>query len=445
MKDEGKLIILFAVAATLTALFFVWLEKQGHPTVVSASTDPEIAVAKAKTVQSKNAKVTAPDFDHILIRNIANVPFVELFDLIRSAPAAIRAGWIKQLEEMPAGPQQTAALMSFFKTFVQVDPHAAAEAVAGLHVKDAHSFVVDALIGAAPISAMPEMAELLIKLPPDVTQGPTRDIWRDVIHDWSAVDPAATVNYLEKHPELRERHLSMVLSNWAELDPTAAQAWLEKQPESEHRDDAVVGFVIGWYARDKASAVEYTVAHAGDGSFGGAVNWLADKIFHESPDEARAFLFRLPDEARKGAITEIVSITTGLVLGLPEDWRRQPEEVANWVLTLPRDSWGEAMSRLLGNWARPDSDGLVNWLNQLPADTRDQVVADYCSSTYLESREGAVPLALSIRDPVLRERSVRELMNHWLSDSREEALLTISESELSESEKKYLIKLLPDK
>ncbi len=147
-------------------------------------------------------------FDRILIRNIATVPFVELYDLLRSAPPKTRDGWIKQLDEMPDGPQRNAALSSFYKTFVQIDPHAAAESVAGVHGKYARALAVDAMVGAAPLSAMGEMASMLIKLPPDTARGHVGDLWRDVFYDWSAVDPVAAAHFIEEHPDVSAAHRS---------------------------------------------------------------------------------------------------------------------------------------------------------------------------------------------------------------------------------------------
>jgi hypothetical protein len=371
------------------------------------------------------------------------VPFVELFDLLRSAPPRTREGWIKQLDEMPDGPQRNAALSSFYKTFVQIDPRAAAESAAGVHGTYARCLAVEATVGAAPLSAMGEMASMLIKLSPDTFRDTRRDLWSDVINDWSAVDPVAAARFLEEHPDVSAHRSQTLLWNWAHVDPNAAKAWMERQPASLQTEDAIVGLVGGWFERDEANALAFAVAHAREENFKRSIGNLADDLFHRSPDEARTFLLRLPNEARSAAISKIVSMTTGVVLGLPEGWERPPEDVAKWILTLPKESWSEAIASVLENWDRRDATGLASWINQLPAGTRDQVAADYCSTNYLEHPEQAIAIGLTITDATLRDQSLRKLMTRWSLDSLDEALDVLKKIPLSEAQRKYLTSLLP--
>jgi hypothetical protein len=136
-------------------------------------------------------------------------------------------------------------------------------------------------------------------------------------------------------------------------------------------------------------------------------------------------------------------MTTGVVLGLPEGWKRPPEDIAKWILTLPQESWSEPMTNVLGNWDRLDETGLASWINQLPVETRDQVAADYCSMNSLEHPEQAIAIGLTITDATLREQSLRKLMDHWPMNSPEEARALLEEIPLSETQRKYLTSLLP--
>lgn len=444
MKTKYK----FAVVATaLFTLGTLAVLSSGKAWRLPTFFSPRQADTKAQEVR-RAARTThgasSEEFDRILIRNVGTVPFIEVFDLLRAAPPETRTRWIRQLDAMPDGPQRNAALSSFFKTFVQIDPRAAAESVEGLHDKDGRYLAVEATVGAAPLSAMGEMASMLIKSPPDTFEGARRDFWGDVIFDWSAVDPVATAQFLEQHPDACARHSSSLLFNWAQVDPDAAMAWLERQPANLQTEETLSGLIGGWSNHDEPNAVAFAVAHASEKNFKRAINSLADTVFQRSPDDARTFLLRLPNEARVEAISEIVSTTTGMVLGLPENWERPPEDVAKWLLTLPKESWGEAMEDLVGNWDRRDAPGLASWIKQLPVETRDRVAADYCSAGDLRHPEQAIALGLKITDGTLREQSLRKVMDRWCgSDPPDEALALLQKIQLTEAEVQYLVGLLP--
>lgn len=444
MKTKYKWAI---AAAALVALGTLVLLSSGKPWRLPTFFSPRHADTAAQEMRRSPRTAngaTSEAFDRILIRNIGTVPFIEVFDLLRSAPPKTRAGWIRQLDDMPDGPQRNAALSSFFKTFVQIDPRAAAESVAGLHDKDGRYLAVEATVGAAPLSAMGEMANMLIKSPPDTFEGARRDFWGDVIFDWSAVDPVAAAHFLEEHPDASAHHSPTLLLNWAQVDPDAARVWLERQPASLQTEDAITGLIGGWSECDEANAVAFAVAHATEKNFKRAIKSLADNVFQRSPDEARTFLLRLPNEARVEAISRIVSTTTGIVLGLPESWERPPEDVAKWILTLPKESWGEAMEDVLGNWDRREATGLASWIKQLPVETRDRVAADYCSARDLRHPERAIAIGLRITDATLRDQSLRKVMNRWCStDPPDEALALLQKIQLSEAEMQYLVSLLP--
>jgi hypothetical protein len=432
------------VAAGLVALGTLALLSFGKVWPLAAFSSPphtDTADQEVRPSAKTDDGAAAEAFDRILIRNIATVPFVELFDLLRSAPAKTRDAWVKQLDEMPDGPKRNAALSSFYKTLVQIDPHAAAESAANLHGEYGRYLAIEATIGAAPLSALEEMANLLIKLPPKTLWGSRRSHWEDVFYDWSAVDPVAVAQFIEEHPDTSADRSETLLSNWARVDPDAAKAWMERQPVALQTEDAIEGLVGGWFDRDEANALAFVVAHASEGTFKRAIDDLANNLFQRSPDEARTFLLRLPNEARGAAISQIVSITTGVVLGRPENWERQPEEMAKWILTLPQESWGEAMQEVLGNWG--DENGIAGWINQLPVETRDQVAADYCSMNSLGHPEQAIVIGLSITDATLREQSLRKLMNQWPLNSPEEAHALLEEIPLSDAQRKYLTSLLP--
>lgn len=438
MKTQHRLVIVTAGLVALGTLALLCFGQGWRLTAFSAQPHTDPAAPEVRRSAKTDEGPVAETFDHILIRNIATVPFVELFDLLRSAPPKTRDAWIKQLDEMADGPKRNAALSSFYKTLVQIDPHAAVESAANLHGEYSRYLAIEATVGAAPLSALEEMANMLTKLPPKTLWGSRRDLWEDVFYDWSAVDPVAVAHFIEKYPDVSASRSEILLSNWARMDPDAAKAWMERQPAALQTDDAIEGLVGGWFNRDEASALTFVVAHGSEETFKRAIDDLAHTLFQRSPDEARTFLLRLPNEARGAAVSQIVSMTTGFVLGRPEGWERAPEDMAKWILTLPQESWGEAMQDALGNWG--DENAIAGWINQLPIETRDHVAADFCSNNR-EHPEQAIVIGLTITDATLREQSLRKLMNQWPMNSPDDARAVFEEIPLSEAQKKYLTSL----
>lgn len=441
MKSKRKnLLILTAVLAVLTLLTFSrfgnmwgwWAKSVGHVAAEVTRTPPPI-----------EASPTAEAFDRLMVRNIGTVPFVELFDLLRSASPKIRAEWIKQLDEMPEGPKRNVVLSSFYKTFVQLDPHAAAESIAGLHKKSSQAIAVIAMVGAVPQSALGEMAEILVKLPPDLFGRGSPNYLDNVISDWSEVDPGAAARFLEANPETSLHYAGTLVLNWARLDPDEARAWLERQPESIQTEWAFLSLIDGWFQRDETSALAFTIAHAGEVKFQRAINLAANVLLLRSPEEARTFLLRLPNEARSLAIREIGMNTTGEEFDASKSGTRPAEDIARWILTLPKESWKAGLGIVLDHWESQNAAGFSAWLDQLPPETHDEIVVAYCFSGTNKEPDRAIPLLLAMSDLTRRDQTLREYIADRLPPSRDKALLVINKSALSQAQKKYVINLLP--
>src|SRR4051812_36049170 len=61
--------------------------------------------------------------------DVLGLPFSELYEALRSAPAEARKKWAAELEKMPEGPRKTAALSGFYKLLIQFDPAIAIKAI----------------------------------------------------------------------------------------------------------------------------------------------------------------------------------------------------------------------------------------------------------------------------------------------------------------------------
>ena len=443
MKIKGRhLLVVVAVLAVLTLLIFVVPLATWRLWTSGAEPSAHIAAQDRTSVEFQPSP-TAEDFDRVIIRNIGTVPFEEMFDLLRSAPPATRTQWIKQLEEMPKGPKRTAALSSFYKTFVQLDPHAAAKSISGLHreTQSADRCERDGWRGAAICHGRD--GRDAGQTAPDIFGRGSPNYLGDVLYDWSAVDPSAAARFLEENPEVAARHAEQLLINWARLEPDAARAWLEQQPESVQTEDAFGSLIDGWAQRDETNALAFAIAHGGEEKFQRAINGLAHLLFLRSPEEARTFLLRLPNEARNLAIREIGANTTYEEFDPSRSETRPAEDIARWIITLPKESWRAGLGTVLDNWESQNAAGFSAWLAQLPPDTRDEMVVTYCQSGVSKEPDRAIPLLLNMSDPTLRDQALRQYLADRLPSSRDKAMLVINKSALSEAQKKQVINLLP--
>ena len=121
-------------------------------------------------------------------------------------------------------------------------------------------------------------------------------------------------------------------------------------------------------------------AHGGEEKFQRAINVMANVLLLRSPEEARTFLLRLPNEARNLAIREIGMNTTGEEFDASRSGTRPAEDIARWIITLPKESWRAGMGTVLDHWESQNAAGFSAWLDQLPPETRDEIVVAYCFS-----------------------------------------------------------------
>ncbi len=375
------------------------------------------------------------------MRNVATVPFSQLYDILRSASPEQIAAWARELEQMPEGPRRTAAVTSFYKSLIQVDPAAAIKAIheaLNLNVRDA---AIEALLKTAPESIWGDIAGMFLHLRKPVNINSREDvIWR-----WSMVDPGAAAHFIEAHPEKDEKgedgRLWALLANWGEIDPAAAKAWLEEDA-ARQTDDAFRAFACAWASVDRAAAIDYAVANAGTANFDEAIKDLAYYMFPKHPEDSRALVLRLPPAQARLAVENIMGQTTAVLLHAPEGYQRPPEEAARWVVALPSELWSDGIGAVVNGWMRDDQDEAVSWINQLPAATRDVALADVCRKAWLEDAERAVAFGMTISNPKLRDEALGEFATK-LGLDRAEALERLEQLQLSHEQKAYLRKIMP--
>ena len=375
------------------------------------------------------------------IREIATVPFSELYDVLKSASREQLLAWAADLERMPRGPRQRAAIAAYYKSLIQVDHRAAIEAVLHAQNLDMRDVAIVALMKAAPESIWGDLAEMIEHLPhPFRLHGYFPE---DIMWNWSRVDPIAASQFIERNPTSGEDgRLFSILRNWGVIDPAAAKNWMEQEP-SRQTEGAIYAFLGAWAENDRAAAIDYALANAGRENFAPGINELAYSLLREAPDDARSLILRLPPDAAKMAMTKIADTTTGILLHAPEGYQRPPDVVARWMATLPVGLWKDDIGGVIGSWMRDDAGGATGWLDQLQPNLRDVALADYCRGGDSESPEKAIALGLTIGDRKLRDDALGQFARR-LGTTRDEAIEAVDQLPIPDEQKTYLRKIMPE-
>jgi hypothetical protein len=413
----------------------------GRETVdAAAGARSEATVIAQPSADPISQKTTLLERDHsqITIRDIATVPFSELYDVLKSASREQLLAWARDLERMPRGPRQRAAVAAYYKSLVQVDHHAALEAV--LHAKnlDMRDVALEAMSRAAPESIWGDLAEMLELLPHQRRRG----FREDVIWNWSRVDPAATSRFIEKHPVAGEdERLFSLLCNWTEIDPTSARDWLEESA-SRQTKDAFRAFLTTWAGADRPAAINYAVANATRANFAEALNDLAYYFVRQFRDDATTLLLLLPREQAREAMKAISHNTTAIFIHAPEDYQKPPDVIAPWMVRQALDLWDDSIGNVVNSWLIQEAGAATAWLNQLPTERRDAVIADLCQ-TPSDFKERVFTLGLTIHDRKVRDVALGNFAR-GLGQTQEEAIEAISQLEIPEEQKSYLRRIMPE-
>jgi hypothetical protein len=381
------------------------------------------------------------------VREIATVPFSELYDVLKSASREQLLAWARDLDLMPRGPRQRAAVAAYYKSLIQVDHRAAIEAVLRAQNLNVRDVAIVALMKAAPESIWGDLAEMTEHLPhPRRLHGYFPE---DIMSNWSRVDPIAASQFIERNPTTGDDdRLESLLRNWGVIDPAAAKDWME-QESSRQTKGAVMAFLVAWAENDPAAAMDYAVANAVRENFALGINELAYSLLREAPDDARSLILRLPPDAAKMAMTKITRTTTAILIHAPEDYQRPPDVVARWMATLPLELWKDEIGGVVGSWMWDDADAATDWLRQLQPDVRDAALADYCREGAQASddprrfEEKAIALGLTITDRKLRDEALGEFARR-LGTTRDEAMKAIDQLSISDEQKAYLRKIMPE-
>lgn len=444
-------VLLIGVAAAVLAIGgFEAGRKTVDAAAVAKSTATKSAQPPADLV-SQTKTLLERDHSRVTVREIATVPFSELYDVLKSAPREQLLAWARDLEQMPSGPRQRAAVAAYYKSLIQVDHRAAIEAVLhaqNLPIRDA---ALNAMTKAAPESIWAELAEMMEQLP---YPGRFFD-GEDVIENWSRVDPFAVSQFLERHPlraeesppDGEDRRAASLLGNWAEIDPNAAKRWLEEDA-SRQSTGALLAFVTGWGRVDSGAAIQYVVANANDPKFEKATNELVYEFVRSAKENATRLVLLLPPEKAKAALKNVVeTIAPEYVdpnVDRPPDYQRPADEVARWIGSFPLELWPEKFGKLAVQWMDEDPASGTIWFDQLPLEKQEDAIIRYCRAANAGDAEHVLALSRKLSDPRQRIRVVTEYAKALGSEfqSADEA---ISNMDISDADKDYLRKLRTEK
>jgi hypothetical protein len=439
------------VAAALAIGGFQMGRRSVDAAVVSKSDALTLAKPEADPASQKRT-LLEPDHSQVTVREIATVPFSELYDVLKSAPREQLLAWARDLEQMPRGPRQRAAVGAYFKSLVQVDHRAAIEAVLRAKNLIARDGAIDAMMKATPESIWADLAEMTAQLPYS-GRGFAQD---NLIPNWSRVDPVAASRFVEKHrfsPGIKlsgdenDRVVSL-LDNWGEIDPVAARNWLEEDA-SRQTPDAFRAFLASWGRVDRAAAIDYTIANQERPNSQAATNELVYEFVRSAKEDASRLLLSLPPKAAKAALKNVADVVNPHEIDpnidRPPDYQRPPEEVVRWMVTLPVELWKESIGRVAEGWLNDDADSAKAWLSQLQPELRDvTIVSLFREARSLQvSTQRVIEVGLIISDPQLRAATLAEYLRLWGSTT-EEVLQGLDEMSIPPVQKAYLRRILTE-
>ena len=97
--------IVIAIGVTASAFQAGRLSARRKP-VTSPTADLSIAQSERRGHASASKTRDQVDAHDVIIRNVATVPFSELYDIMRAASADQILRWANDLENLPAGPRR---------------------------------------------------------------------------------------------------------------------------------------------------------------------------------------------------------------------------------------------------------------------------------------------------------------------------------------------------
>jgi hypothetical protein len=396
------------------------------------------------------------------VRNLAGMSSPEAFMMLKAARPETLQAWAKNLEEIKPSPTKCAAITTFFKTLIQVNPPAAKKMILELK-EDSRWVAMMAIKDAAPPRAMKEVVEILLTYDVGEISSCSFNFLASAFEEWSRNDPVAVKQYLEeRRSEEMVSYFGDLVRNWAAYDPESARNWMMQQfegrppllkwkdGESRTQEESAWGYasegmVRGWaegfFENDRATALNYLLAHD-DEITAKAIPDVVAAVFAESPEEARVFILRLPAKRQAEALGGVTGTADRFVYKDGDDVIRSPEFVANWMLQFPSEVWSENIEQVLREWSFRNTPEVLAWIGNLPADTQSTVVTHYDFYPSSDSAEKDFNLVMDVPNLALRRQLLERLMQQ-AKGARTAVLASLEKTQLPDVEKARLAALIP--
>jgi hypothetical protein len=415
-------------------------------------------------------RMPAPAIDHRLneedrpatvppnLPDVVAMPFREAYAIIKSAPEEKLRSYFGELQQKRPKPTRYAAMSSFFKTLIHVNPRLTSEMILQLK-KDDRWPAMFAIREASPPGGMQAVAEVLLGFDRAEISSCSWDLLRETLEEWARNDPLAVKEFLETHRDRDvDRYFPQLVRQWAAYDPEAAHRWMveeaAKHPPPAEGDETFgngwsdtaglmgTDWILGFLENDPDTAVSYVLDHATEPAVKESIEDFAGNLFKMSPERARDFLNRLPEEQLVAGLLGINRKADRFVRSEEKDNRASPRFVAEWMMRSFPDTWQRSFDNVLLEWKYGNAEELFAWMTDLPADTRDAVIRKFPTFVSNDKPGEDFDLIMHVRDSVVRDGLLESLARNATSSGKS-LLAVLESSDLPPSRKAHLASLVP--
>jgi hypothetical protein len=435
MIARSSVLAAVALAGIAVTAFFVGRHvEEGRKT----STTTVVPPAPAPTSQPERLSYQALHASDVMAYS-----FADFYEALRSAPTETRKHWASEVEQMPAGPRRVAAVMGFYKLLIQFDPAVAIKSIREINDKRVQNLALEAAVDGVPGFAMADLATVMAELYKEPT-GHTRSYSDELIEQWTDLDPAAVVRFLEQHRRADEVHpvFTSVIENWAQLDLKAAKEWMDsrdewKSPEYQR------AFINGWYENDRPAAVAYILAHASEKDMRDSVGNILRGLYYDAKDEARKFIEALPDDRiRRTAFRAAFENIMYDEVEDSGDAAYSPRAVAEWMVEFPTAYWKGRLKEVF-KWSRKPPGEMISWIEKQSPAIQDLAAADY-TPPWKASADDVLKAVFEVPDLRLRDQLLEGVFKRSYDIPLEDLREAIAKAPLSAEQRAHALQLMDD-
>lgn len=298
-----------------------------------------------------------------------------------------------------------------------------------------------------------------------------RELRRDLVQRWAALDPAAAADWLGRMSEGASRtdSIQALAQAWGRQDPAAAMAWAQQSDLGADRDDAVVQLAYELARTDPLQALSRAVELPPTPRRDDLMDYATVQWATKNPQDAIAWASKIEDlESRQhllagiytawgeadpsaAATAAVQSMSASreqndAVVAIIQRWtQRQPDLAATWVTGFPEsDLRDTAVQEIVRLWSDQSVEKAGQWLNTLASGSlRDAAVAAYVEKVLPMSAPSAAQWASEIQEPTRQQAALEQIGENWLDQDRAAARAWIQQSPLAAETKARLLAIPP--